>query len=157
MDDGSTVNIIYLNAYKRMGLTENDLDSDSSLLYSFTGDHVIPKGVAKLTIMVGEHSRTSTILANFLIVKAPSTINGIIGRPLLEALKVATLIYHLTMKFPTAEETGEIIRGNQYDSKEYYNKSLRIAGKDNKSPRASMEKAMASSSKKSDVTEQAHA
>ena len=60
------------------------------------------------------------------------------------------------MKFPTAEGTGEV-RCDQYDSRKCYNKSLQIAKKDNKSPRISMRKAMASSSKRSDVTEQAYA
>ena len=82
----------------------------------FTGDHVIPKRVVKLTIIVVEHPRTSTVLANFLVVDALSAINVIIRRPFLKALKVATSIYHLTMKFSTAEGTGEV-RGNQYDSR----------------------------------------
>ena len=54
---------------------------------------------------------TLTVLTNILVVDASSVINGIIGRPLLKALKAATSIYHLTMKFPTAEGTGEV-RGN---------------------------------------------
>ena len=82
----------------------------------------------KVTIIVGEHPRTSTILANFLMVDAPSGINRIIRRLLLMALKAATSIYHLTMKFPTAKGTCEV-QGNHYDSRECYNKSLRIAKK----------------------------
>ena len=66
VDDGSAVDILYLNTYKRMGLTEDDLDPNSSPLYRFTGDHVVPKRVAKLTITVGEHPQISTVLANFL-------------------------------------------------------------------------------------------
>ena len=108
VEDGSIVDILYLTAYKRMGLTEDDLDPNSSPLYGFTRDHVFPKKVAKLTIMVGEHPQTLIVLANFLVVDAPSAINGIIGRSLLKALKVATSIYHLTMKFPMAEGTGEV-------------------------------------------------
>ena len=156
VDDGSVVDILYLSAYKRMSLTEDDLDPDSSLLYSFTRDHVVPKVLAKLTIMVGEHPRTSIVLANFVVVDALSAINEIIGRPLVKALKVATSIYHLTMKFQTVEGTGEV-RGNRYDSKECYKKSLWMAEKDNTSLRTSVGKVVASSSKRSDVTEQAQA
>ena len=39
VDDGSVVDILYLNAYRRMGLTEDDLDPNSSPLYGFTRDH----------------------------------------------------------------------------------------------------------------------
>ena len=156
VDDSSVFDILYLDAYKKMGLTEDDLEPNNSPIYGFTRDHVIPKRVAKLTVIVGEHSWTSTVLANFLVVDAPSAINGIIGRPLLKALKATTLIYHLTMKFPKAKGMGEVW-GDQYDSRECYNKSLWIVEKDNKSQRASMGKVVASSSKRSDVTKQAHA
>ena len=70
VDDGSTADILYLNAYKKMGLTKDDLDPNSSPLYYFTRDYIIPKGVAKLTVTVGEHLRTPTVLANFLVVDA---------------------------------------------------------------------------------------
>ena len=156
VDDGSVIDILYLNAYKRIGFTEDELDPNSSPLYGFTEDHVVPKGVVKLTITIGEHPRTSTVLINFLVVDAPSAINEIIRRPLLRALKAATSIYHLTIKFSTAEGIG-VVRGNQYDSRECYNKFLWIVEKDNRSPRASVGKAVASLSKRSDVTEQAHA
>ena len=156
VDNGSATDILYLKAYKKMGLTEDDLDPNNSPLYSFTGDHVIPKGVVKLNVIVGEHTRTSIVLANFLVVDAPTAINRIIRRLLLKTLKATTSIYHLTMKFPTAKGTGEV-QGDQFDSRECYNKSLRIVEKNNKSLRVSMEKVMASSSKRSDVTRQAHA
>ena len=44
VDNRSVVDIIYLDAYKRMGLTESELSPMSSPLYGFIGDHVIPKG-----------------------------------------------------------------------------------------------------------------
>ena len=50
----------------------------------------------------------STIMVDFLIVDYPLAINGVIGRPLLKALKMVTSIYHLTVKFPTVEETSEV-------------------------------------------------
>ena len=34
VDDGSASDILYLNAYKKMGLTEDDLDPNSSLMAS---------------------------------------------------------------------------------------------------------------------------
>ena len=92
VDDGSIVDILYLNTCKRIGLAESDLNPTTSPLYGFTGDHVVPKGTAKLTITVGEYPRTSTVVANFLIVDCPSAINRIIGRPLLKALKAVTSI-----------------------------------------------------------------
>ena len=53
LDDGSAADILYLNAYERMDLTKDDLDPNSSPFYGFTRDHVVPKGVVKLTIIMG--------------------------------------------------------------------------------------------------------
>ena len=44
LDDGSTMDILYLDAYKRMRLAENALSPITSQLYGFTRDHVTPKG-----------------------------------------------------------------------------------------------------------------
>ena len=55
VDEGSTVDMLYVDAYKRMRLTENALSPTTFPLYKFTGDHVIPKSTTKLAITVGEH------------------------------------------------------------------------------------------------------
>ena len=133
VDDGGTVNIIYLDEYKRIGLTESELNPTTSPLYAFAGDHVIPQGTVKLAVTVEEHPKVSIVVIEFLVVDCPSTANGIIGRPLLKALKVVTSIYYLTMKFPTIEGTRQV-RGRQYDSGECYNKSLRLVEKERKFP-----------------------
>ena len=73
------------------------------------------------------------VMTEFLVVDCPLAFNRVIGRPLLKVLKVINLIYHLTIKFPTAEGTGQV-RGSQYDSRECYNKSLRLAEKKKKLP-----------------------
>ena len=55
VDDGSVVDIIYLDAYKMMGLTVSELSPTTSLLYRFTRDHVIPKGIIKQAVIVGAY------------------------------------------------------------------------------------------------------
>ena len=44
VDDNNVVDIIYLDAYKRMGLTERKLSPATSPLYGFTGDHMVLRG-----------------------------------------------------------------------------------------------------------------
>ena len=66
VDDGNAVDILYLDTYKLMGLNENVLRPATSLLYGFTEDHVIPKGIAKLAVIVGEHPQTLIVITNFL-------------------------------------------------------------------------------------------
>ena len=123
-----------LDAYKRIGLDENALSPTTSPLYGFTGDHIILKGTAKLAIIMGDHPKTWNIIVDFLVVDCPLAINGIIRRPHLKSLKVITSIYHLAMKFPITKGICEV-RGCQYDSRECYNKSLKMTEKDSKLPR----------------------
>ena len=108
VNDGSTIDIIYLNAYKRVGLTETELSPITSPLYRFTGDHMILRGIAKLVATVGEHPQVSIVITEFLVVDCLSAINRITGRPLMKALKAVTSIDHLTIKFPIVEGTGEV-------------------------------------------------
>ena len=82
---------------------------------------------------MGEHPKISTAMTEHLVVDYPSAFNGVIGRSLLKALKTVISIYHLTIKFLIVEGTGQV-RGSQYASREYYNKSLRLTKKDEKLP-----------------------
>ena len=126
MDNGSAINILYWGAYHKTGLRQTDLTPRTSPLYGFTGDSVIPEGIIKLAITLGEPPQAVTVMINFLAMKYPSTLNGVLGRPLLNALKVVTSIHCLKIKFPTAAGIGQI-QGRQCDSRECYNKSLELA------------------------------
>ena len=106
VNNDSAADILYWDAYKSTGLTENDFCLMTSPLYEFTGDHVIPKGTIKLVFTEGEHPKTSTVVTKFF--DYPLAFNGVIGRPLLKALKAVTSIYYLTMKFPTKMGTGQV-------------------------------------------------
>ena len=69
VDDGSAVDILYLDAYKRIGLTKSALSPATSPLYGFTRDHIISKGTTKLAIKVEEHPpQVSIVIADFLMV-----------------------------------------------------------------------------------------
>lgn len=82
---------------------------------------------------VREHSQVSMVVTKFLIVDYLLAFNGVIGRPLLKALKAVTSTYHLIMKFSTIEETRRV-KGTQYDSRECYNKSCKLAKIEKKLP-----------------------
>ena len=77
------------------------MTSTTSPLYGFTEDSVILEGTIKLAVTLGEPPRTMTVMINFLPVKCPLAFNGVLGRPLLKALKAVMSIHYLTMKFPT--------------------------------------------------------
>ncbi|PON55571.1 Aspartic peptidase domain containing protein, partial [Parasponia andersonii] len=101
VDNGSAVDILYFDAFKKMGLNESDLKPAAAPLYGFTRDSLMPMGMIELMVSVGTFPRVSSIMTQFLVVDCPSTFNAILGRPTLRELRAVTSIYHLTMKFPT--------------------------------------------------------
>ena len=66
VDSGSTVNILYWNAYQKAGLKQVDLTPMVSSLHRFIGDSVIPEGTIKLAITLGEPPRTTTVNKHIL-------------------------------------------------------------------------------------------
>ena len=80
----------------------------TSPLYDFIGDSVISEGTIKLAVTRGEPPQIAIAMINFLVVKCPSAFNEVLGKPLLKALKVVTLIHSLIMKFPIAAEVGQV-------------------------------------------------
>ena len=101
------------------------LDPNDLPLYKFTEDSVIPERTIKLVVTLGEPPQTATMMIDFLAVKCPLAFNGVLGKPLLKALKAVISIYCLTMKFPTATGIGQV-QGRQCDSRKCYNKSLEL-------------------------------
>ena len=69
---------------------------------------MIPEGTIKLAVTLREFPRAATLVIDFLIVKCPSTFNGVLGKPLLKALKEVTSIHCLTMRLPTAKRISQV-------------------------------------------------
>ena len=53
VDNGSSANIIYLPAFQQLKLDPKRLRLFESLLVSFSGDRVYPRGIVTLTVTVG--------------------------------------------------------------------------------------------------------
>ena len=94
---------------------------------------MVAQGTIKLAVTLGEPSRMATVMIDFLAVNCPSAFNGVLGRPLLRALKVVTSIDYLTMKFPAAVGTGQV-QGRQC-IQGVYSRSLELAKMDQNYPR----------------------
>ena len=101
VDNGSSVDILYFQAFERMGLKVSDLKPLPNPVYGFTGDSTVPVGVISLPMTLGEYPRQSYVMADFLVIDQLSAFNAILGRPSLRKLRATTSIHHLLMKFPT--------------------------------------------------------
>ncbi|RRT58252.1 hypothetical protein B296_00034281 [Ensete ventricosum] len=116
IDTGSSVDILYLNAFQKLGMTNRDLIPMTSTLTGFTGDTITPVGVATLPMTFCNEPRTKTFMVPFMVVDILSAYNVIIRRPTLNKLKAVVSTYHRSMKFSTSGGPREI-RSNPWESR----------------------------------------
>ena len=110
VDNESSTDIMYIMAYQQLRLEPKWLQPFKSLLVSFNGDQIYPKGIISLRVIAGTHPTQITKQVDFLIVDFPSFYNVIPRWPTLNRLKAATSTYCLKVKLPTLHGIGEICR-----------------------------------------------
>ena len=76
-------------------------------IYGFSGVESKVEGTIQLPVTLGEQPREVTQMLNFLVIKATSSYNTILGRTGLHAFKTIASTYHLKLKFPTRNGVGE--------------------------------------------------
>ena len=77
VDGGSATEIRYVELYKGLNFTPEDLMPYSSSLMSFDGKLVIPKGMIRLPIQTGP----KIVEVNFIVVDTYSPFTAIVARP----------------------------------------------------------------------------
>ena len=97
VDQGSAAEIMYPDLYKGLGLKHEDLTTYSSLLVSFKGKMVVPKGQIRLPMQAG----TDVVEVDFIVVDAFSPYTAIIGKPWLHSLGVVSSTIHHKVKYPS--------------------------------------------------------
>ncbi|RWW73079.1 hypothetical protein BHE74_00019069 [Ensete ventricosum] len=119
VDTGSSTDIMYIDAFQKLGITNRDLILMTSTLTGFTGDTTTLVGVATLPMTSDDEPRTKTFMVPFMVVDLPSAYNVIIKRPTLNKLRAIISTYHRSMKFPTSAGPGEI-RSDPWESRRCY-------------------------------------
>ena len=77
VDQGSAVEIMYLDLYKGLDLKPEDLATYSSPLVIFEGKMLVPKGQIRLPVQAG----TDVVEVDFIVVEALSSYIAIMGTP----------------------------------------------------------------------------
>ncbi|RRT54563.1 hypothetical protein B296_00038833 [Ensete ventricosum] len=108
IDTRSFADILYLDVFHKLGMTNRDLILMTSTLTGFTSDAITLVGVATLLVTFDDEPRAKTLIVPFMVVDLPSAYNIIIGRPTLNKLRAVVSIYHRIMKFPTSAGPREI-------------------------------------------------
>ena len=90
VDQGSVVEVMYLDLYKGLNLKPEDLTAYDSHLVSFEGKIVTPRGQIKLPIQTG----SDMVEVDFIVVDAYSPCTAIVARPWLHALGFVSSTLH---------------------------------------------------------------
>ncbi|XP_042489907.1 uncharacterized protein LOC122069891 [Macadamia integrifolia] len=123
VDNSSSANILFLEAFQKMGLDKEKLKKVEHQLQGFLGALVRVEGLIELPVRAGTRDSQVTVIINFLVVDITSAYNVILGRVGLNLLKAIVSSQHLKMKFPIRNGVGER-RGDQEASQKYYATTL---------------------------------
>ncbi|XP_064979721.1 uncharacterized protein LOC135622020 [Musa acuminata AAA Group] len=108
VDTGSSADILYFDAFRKLGLARENMKLMCSALTGFTGDSISPLGAITLPLTLGAPPRLKTVMTTFLVVDLPTTYNAILGRPTLNKVRAIISTYYQTVKFPTHAGVGEV-------------------------------------------------
>ncbi|XP_075521501.1 uncharacterized protein LOC142554717 [Primulina tabacum] len=100
VDSGSSVNVIFKDAFSQMDLQGFHLEAVKTALFGFAGHVVYPEGEIVLPLTLGSQDLKKTVMTSFTVVDSPSSYNIILGRPAMNELRAVASTYHQKIKFP---------------------------------------------------------
>ncbi|KAL0371758.1 UNVERIFIED_CONTAM: hypothetical protein Scaly_0857400 [Sesamum calycinum] len=81
VDSGNSADIMFYDAYVQLGIDNAQLRKVNTPLTGFSGEMIESLGEVMLPLSLGSLPKRSTKMVKFLVVKAPSAYNIILGRP----------------------------------------------------------------------------
>ncbi|GJY70969.1 hypothetical protein Tco_0474672 [Tanacetum coccineum] len=108
--DGSSVEVMFEHCFEnlpakvRAGLRETRTD-----LVGFAGEVAKPLGKIDLEVCFGNEGLSRRMSIKFLVVRAPSPYNIILGRPGLKALHAIPSTIHSMIRFPTPKGIATLV------------------------------------------------
>ncbi|XP_060968388.1 uncharacterized protein LOC133035953 [Cannabis sativa] len=120
IDNGSSANILFLNALREMGIDEATIIRKSTVLVGFSGEQKHSVGEVILHV----YAEGVNLQTKFLVVDSPSDYNAILGRLWIHSMKAVPSTYHQVIRFPTKWGVKEIW-GAQKAARDCYQNSLK--------------------------------
>ncbi|KAG7557044.1 Integrase catalytic core [Arabidopsis suecica] len=111
IDNGSSVDLIFLSTLQRMGISKADIIGPPAPLVAFTSDTSMSLGNIKLPVLAAGVPK----IIEFIVFDRPAAYNIILGTPWIYQMKAIPSTYHQCVKFPTPAGI-RTIRGDQETS-----------------------------------------
>lgn len=125
VDTESSVYILYISAYKRLGGKIEDLTSPKEPIYGFTNTAAPLVGRINLRLSIGSKKRRAIHTTKFVVVNLESSLNGIIGRSSIHGFKVFPSSYHQCMLYFVNVEVTTVYE-QQLQSMQLYHRATRM-------------------------------
>ncbi|GJU11861.1 reverse transcriptase domain-containing protein [Tanacetum coccineum] len=101
VDGGSASEILYEHCFSRLrSEIKNQLMPATTLLIGFSGEIIWPIGQIQLLVKIRDEEHSTSAWMNFVVVRSPSSYNGIIGRPEVIKLQAVPSTTHGMLKLP---------------------------------------------------------
>ena len=95
IDQGSGVEVMYLDLFKGLGLKNENLTKYDTPLMGFDGCMVIPEG----QILLPVNMEGKEVMVTFIVVASFSLYIAILGRPWIHAMGAVPSTLHVKVKF----------------------------------------------------------
>ena len=128
LDQGSSADLIYGDAFEQFGFTDNDLLPYDGSLVGFSGEKVMVRGYIELETVFGVGTSAKKLKIRFLVVKCTSPYNVIIGRPSINKLGAIISSLHLTAKYPMPDGSVGVLKADQKVARKCYSESFKRYG-----------------------------
>ncbi|XP_026417172.1 uncharacterized protein LOC113312650 [Papaver somniferum] len=131
IDGGSSVEILFYETLKQMGLRDDCLISSTYNIFGFNGSSTLPRGKVTLEIWVGK----ILTLTTFCVVDVLSPYTAIVRRSWIHGIKGVSSTYHQSLRFPTPDGVLEIV-GDSGEAKYCYKMDVQNGENKVNSPKA---------------------
>lgn len=120
VDNGSSANMLFINAYREMGFKEEDITRRCISFVSFSDEPRTTLGETVLSV----YAKGVNLYMKFLILNNLSAYNVILGRPWIHIMEAVPSMFPRIIRFPTKWGIKELY-GQHHNSRQCYQTTLK--------------------------------